>query len=820
MKKISVKKISIDISDFDTLDTIKKKFIANIVDGPIKLVPRFIEDFEIKPNKKSYNPSIILDDISKEKSINSLFSNKHEYFKKYKYIDNAELAFLWIILNGYADTGVEDLYSLVKDVWEVDLLQNLKEYKNARLFISELKRYQSSILKEHENALKSIKKIDEMYDALHQYKNIPASEFSIEKIRLRFKFLVKQNKSLYEIFDLFTVSLEIPFIVLVDDSNIYYKVHRTTDIRLLREWATKDYNADGIHMYVSREGEDGSYDRGMWYPDNSFLISSEIQKGYDSFDEKRILKHIKLEIDVAYVTEEMIKGAFEMNFKLNKAVLADMVSTNDIFKYFLFINEPEIPILSKSKFQFYFSPDQTGEIETALTITLSAKNVESDTVSVRVGRATSISHINSFSRILRGLISLYNNDINKIKAKYKKLYKEIDIEVHVPKESVVENGKTGKRIVALKKRRPDIFGAGYTNVVNGRNPQPYPVTDYDKTYDIMETAQKTIGLKLATLDSYSGNPYGMMRFPLGSDEWYACYPREPDDTSDEYIWPGLKKANKKYKNIDKFPYLPVCYKTNQYTRKGSVLYKQLRAEQGVPEFTAVKKGRPLGPTKLAPPGRFAELPYYLQRLAISSGVEYNMQKNKVYLAVLRYGVTLSPSSFLYCLERATNREFVSLLENEQVERISEIRKELASMDFSVGKQELFEFTDTEIRDILLDENAYIDPKLFTRIASVYFKCNIVLFEVNKQFPHGEICTPKNDIAYLAVPSSEIPSIFIVIQHPTETTPQCELIVLQGKKAIETQFTTSDFAKTILSVSDRFYQVYSINCNSGFFKYTL
>lgn len=570
----------------------------------------------------------------------------------------------------------------------------------------------------------------------------------------------------------------------------------------------------------------------IWEGINENIIASKL--------EKSIGDRIKYKIE--NIKQLNIKGIFIVPlFVLNRAIFADLVSNDNIVSHFLFFNEKDQTVLnlktpkkytpnelekltligikeiakklgikgylSKGKDEIipliidfqkkqkdkvrpslfaYYYPNQIGNIEKSLSILITPYIEEGvHYVSIRVSKAKNYLQANSVRLVLGKLLWIYNDRYNQIVKEYSEIIPKFKslAEVFVKKEKVKEDLKTGKRLNLIKKFNKETkfdFLPEKNNYATQcqRHRHPYIVRskeEADKIAEKLGSSHKVMSFN--DLDLPAGYPKNV---------WWICEPRESGD-KENHIWPGLKentnKKNPEWKK--KFPYLPCCYETDQYIKEGSLLPKLLIGKEGKKGFIVKAKettgfGHVISKSEILKPGQYGELPFNLNKILIQMKIKKIKKGKQEFYPILRHGVVGSPDSFLHCMERAFNNKYLMLPQEEKKNRILKIRDELSKLNFSIAKQELYNYSNDEIKKILKDPNSYIDPDCFISLAQQYYDCNIFLFYVTEKSPDGNIVIPKHSQAYLFREIDPNKKTIIIVKYEAkgETFPyQCEVVCL-------------------------------------------
>ena len=269
----------------------------------------------------------------------------------------------------------------------------------------------------------------------------------------------------------------------------------------------------------------------------------------------------------------------------------------------------------------------------------------------------------------------------------------------------------------------------------------------------------------------------MINWPLESDDYYFCAPREKDEEG-KFLYPGLNCVPNitdegEVKNNRS---APCCFAVDQYIKSTGrwkkVLQNKENKDSTFDPCDESKKqpkiktniGRAVAQNKKAVQGGVAELPLYLSELDPESNIK-------------RFGVKEGPNSFISCLEKVTEGN------NKNLEL--KIRGELSSLEhFNYGKQELWDWSDSYIREYLKDYNKYFDPTRFISLMELRYGCKILLFQVSDDNIKGEVLLPEFSKVYLRRDLSESLPLFIIIVFISDeknVIPQCEILFSESKK---------------------------------------
>lgn len=649
-----------------------------------------------------------------------------------------------------------------------EVQKKLREY-NKDIFASE--RASSNMLETHRKMIEEERYRLKLYlsnyehyaEIINAYPPMDSEELVVEGTDQTILFHYQTKVSFVDIFDAIIVSEVIPFVYVYINGSYYFKIHKNFEIPSSWDSAEEIGRAKKYTNYLyfkilnEPEKENGTFSE-----DNYSDASWNIEKGVEiKFNKKVNMDAIKKSffdsIDASLLGRETIfsdegiretgiRSTFKIpNFAIEKVIFSDMICNDDVLSFFLFLKEyqsdPEDKVLTstlKNRFMLYFNPGKPGELEDTLSITANSyEEMDEEYTIIRIAKSDTFLNASNFQKIFCLLLTYYQKNYKKYLDIYRELIPDyVDMIRTVKKiKKIKEDQKTGKRLTTLKKEEPYIFRSGYSGLCQPRSRQPYKVPP-SKVEDLRE--------KLGE--------HKIMAYPHPQDPTnilhYACEPREEGEEG-TYIYPGLRKndSKKNPKYDEEVPYIPCCFSEDQYTKPGSALKKILedqkkedRIVENVNEISHV-----LAFNKQTPVGRYGKIPHYLNFIAKQAKIpEIERGKQKLY-PIFRYGVIACPDSFFHCLERAFNIAYTSQFTFVNRRRmVMQSRQKMAEKIpiLCGGKQELYDYSIEDIQKILLDENAYIDPGWWIRIAEEYYGCNILLFQISAENPYGAFLYPR------------------------------------------------------------------------------
>lgn len=673
-------------------------------------------------------------------------------------------------------------------------------FSSSDQIISIIVNYENYVQDERNKIKKDLEYATSISQQFNELGSVNTSEFILEESTISWDVEFIEGDTLPIIFDKMIATSTIPFIHIYHRGQNWFKVYESYTpkeywvefeplnegiyFRLVFDFNNKIFISNGsINSELDRTTELDNPSQGSYYKIN--LVSPK--------DTEDILAKLffnkfapDIKINIAKKNNIGVKGIFKFeDVNFNRAIFADMITNDPILSYFLFFQEFNQTILNKSKYSFYYSPGHNFvKNSETLLITLTYSS-DDDAIGVRISGASSINDAKLFKNIFQKLIWRYIEEFDTIYNFYKNLVGVKSLSQYSKKTKAKRDVfKSKVRLTNLRKQRPDIYEANYATGCQ-KDAQPYLVTK-EKAEELSRILK--------------GGSHKVLNFPRGSEDWYACEPREPDENQEMYLWPGIQ-INNRMKNKKQYPCIPCCKLIDQYTGEkskygfeyvkkekdqcgesegGNKEVKGIKFEQMINNLkdaegkdfqTHIQKGN-----KVTGIGQFSNLPYNLEYLVQDAGYRKITKGKQLFLPILRTGVLKSPDSFIHCMEKAFNPRYVTLDIEERKKRVMDVRRKISQMNLAYGKQELYDISNDEIIEILLNPFAYIDPAIFISLVSKAYNCNIFLYEIGKNIPNGEILIPRHSQAYLFRDISENKGSVFVTKFYTEDYFQCEIMV--------------------------------------------
>ena len=455
---------------------------------------------------------------------------------------------------------------------------------------------------------------------------------------------------------------------------------------------------------------------------------------------------------------------------------------NDDFSNIIYVNENK---LSKKKNNVYihFNNPIIGNVTASITggivqptnYKLLNKDkfyfiVESEYMLIKVTKAENETKVKYFQNILGKLIEIYNTKYDSILSDYKKFLDFNEEQEYEDEEEEDVTEETEELLAAVDR---NIFVSNYSRFC--------PENPTYVTEEEAEEAEKR-GKKVLTFPKEK----------VGSSE-----PKKFICNHKDYKYPGLKENILENKNI--FPYLPCCYLKNHFNNKGSIENHYYYGKPLKSDTETQKRHEIYVSSVILPNTSLGTLPVNIKKLFFVKDIE------GVYY---RRGVLITKNSFINCVLDAL------VYDNEDIteELLTDIRLSFATKKFAAScKQELYDYTISEIIDKIKNVEEYFDPKLFIRLLEIKYKCNIFIFSKNN---NGELILPRHLKHYYKRKNNN-KCIFIYEHMGTKADaadyPQCELIIKDNEDNLEAVFEIdSDVGKNIFNLFNILNEGYIFN----------
>ena len=786
----------IALKSYDDEDSLLAKYAVETQKVPPEYIT-FEDEFQIEDGAQiaTFDIREEVKDVELEKMVEELPRIKRKFPK----LSEEEIGIIWINENlDLNDPFIEDFISD-----NIPLLRKIdKRFANQTITRNLVNQYNASLSKRIEQQQIKLDEREKFSKKIESIKPLKIGDYHLEEVTTIQTITVPTGLSLEDIFDIFDVSEELPFIHLVIGEKNWYKVYTHFDVPSV--WLDETPE-EGIYFkilnvlpenLIGRKEVSKLYSKGVWNKDHTVEINFKVS-GRSEEEIKKIFFGAmgdRVPYDTQDEKQLQVRGTFPVrDLSFNRAIFADMVCNNEVMNKFLFFNERTKTVIEKDRFSFYFFTSKLN-VNDALTITVTPYVDEDEWIDVRISRATNIQQVQAFQKLFAKFLRLYLDDQQKVMREYAKYLpnaKTLFSKYVKQKKKTKDDKKTGRRLFELKRRHPDVFSSGYATLCE-KIRQPY-ILDPTK----VETFKEQYG------------PHKAMDYknPItGETSTYVCEPREDDETG-TFIYPGLRKNTKKGGSI--VPFVPCCFTDDQYTKRGSQLYKEIRGMEDDASYlkeSKINTGHILSSSKRLPRARLGETPFYLSFIVQAAGYEDINYGTKTALPILRYGVMEAYDSFLHCMERVFNARYVSMKRTERIKAVRTIRDKMSKMNTAIVRQELYDYTDNDIQDIM-GGDGYLDPGMWIRMAEVYYNCNIFIYQVDEQYPDGAVLIPRFSQAHLLRDISESKDTVFIVKYQYEGGKypyQCELLTKfnpfgTGKDSLQFVFKNDTFVEEAIRI---------------------
>lgn len=752
----------------DTTQSIKTRIATNLktlpkylyfTDSPDNTLDITKKDIKVKDRLK------IIKDSAKDRD------DFKKFLKKIKNLDGlnilSDIVEIWLSYN-YKFSEQKEYVSLQ---FKSDVMPYFKSEESYNKFwekteenvLSNLEEKISNNKRKSENDTDVMKKIDNTEE-------IYSTDVELEKVTFNYKIKTKST-SILEVFNDLNLCLNVPYANI----NKFYKVLK--DFVPNEEWLDnseieKKKKDDIIEVKIvqNKNISDRKKDYSTSYiqfVNNTLLVEMELSLGEKYLSQSDYIKRLLDSLNykksqIKEIKESSVRGVFYLPMqRLQKYIFADMVLNKQVFSRFIKLDESEKATKDKKWLYIYFKHPLTGVINATLSqksrtrSDAEMRGKDSDIfplegednvyIRVRIVKARNKESIEIFKYVFSTLWEIYNNNYEDVVEFYRKYlddtFGQIVVEVEEKKEE------------KLTDIAPHIFGKNYS----GKKCSHIPTIVNDDILPQIEQEGKQV-----------------MKFPKDEEDSYNFICEYEDKK-----YPGLQ-VNKISSTNENYPLVPCCFKSDQSKRPGSE-YRQYYFGDEPPKKDNKQQSLIISPGKILKHNTFGTLPKKLERFFL-----YINNDDSTHF--LRKGVNRNENSFLEVV-----------LDALQLDKNAKREREKFSADstnFSLCRQEMYDYTTEDIKNFLKNQKQYLDPFMTVHLLEIIYSCNIYLFSMNKK-TGVELSTPRHLQGYY-VNKSKNPSIFIYIhQQPSDNTnyPQCELIVRTKKDTGETDY-VFDFEENI------------------------
>jgi hypothetical protein len=683
-----------ELSFLDTPQTILSRWAIHINELPEYL--RFNDNVIDNENIRIEYLADYIKSVSIDEFLDNidLYANWNEFFP----IDKIELTLFFLNLS---DDGMSKL-SIITDEQLQTIQESIDPNLNSLQSVqTEIKKYKKTTIIRKKKIESDITLFEKLSKLLTDLPSVQTSNFVITESNFESTGLDISVNPL-QLFDESITTIDTPILHLKHQNKSYYKVDKNILLlpikQLINDWLKEFKKAiDGLYFLILLDN-DNYFSCSLNFEQKRLDIMkrSLLKSNRKKLTQQELIDTIQkfLSIKIEKLEESRVKGEFTTIVKnYNKTVILDLISNNFVFKYFTFLYELEKLASEKSRLSFYFnSVGLSKNRSNSIYITLT--QINNKTLLVRVSRTKNLIEVNSFINIFSRLISLYIKEYDSVVKEYTRFFSEEELlkqeNEAIDKPDVTQKSKT------LQERKPDLFLIKEYVRKCQKEKQPYIIDDVQE--------YKTV--------------YGDNKIIEYENAHYGCEPRDPTRPKDiDYVYPGLQINSQS--NSGRYPFVPCCFKTDQYSKKGSSLNKHIVGDVLSKATTYIVCER-----KMVTDKHNGEIPLFIKNSLINLGYTDVQKGKKTVFSFLRRGVPANKESILYCLELSKDINFEKL-DRENI--IKEVKTLLVKQPLSCTRQETIGYSDAELRDKL--QNEFIESKLFISLLEEYYQTNIYIFSI-------------------------------------------------------------------------------------------
>lgn len=630
-----------------------------------------------------------------------------------------------------------------------------------------------------------------------------------DEYREKRKFIPNEPNA--ELGDLFfadiVLSENVPIIQYNKGKKENFKVFSNeVNVRKILEKKQKTNIRDAIQMFI-------------WIPDpnieerisNPLVVSLHsviyiLSRNIIIVDESNpnILEHVRKAIpflELQNRRETKIRAKYDIitNTIISKHAFYDFIMTFPIANIFLYTEEKIMSSNIKSRIDIHYRSISDGQIfssgyytnAASVSFTISNRVMDRDRtlrtnnsklarvkegdnlISINITRANSRIVLDEFIKIFHVLMNLFIRNQNKLDVVYSSLirgYRKLNsLNAELNK---LTQGKKKTSLVSRSKPSKKIHTDDYIRKLDELHPE------LTKSGDISRRVAPNLRPKVieeSEVKEYKAKGYQVMKYPRERPMYFVS-----TNKSKPYVGLKIDKSDPRI-------LYPCCYAKDNKV-KGKVYYKWLHGE----EITRTRKTtKPLKTDGVLEYGGQGELPSSLGEVL---HVQYPRIK------FLRYGVNIGNRSFIDCLcdifNVPNNKKFIA--------------KVLAKVNLYVCAQEAYGIGKSmiELRAILNDKDAFVDPLLFYRLFEEYFGINIYIFDI----PGGDIAIPYHRVYHSHFERKERKCLVLLRNFGAEVdgllNPNCELMGTKSFDEDEPKFLSRKFSQYFHRILSESYQTFT------------
>jgi len=797
----------INITPFDNEISILHKW-ARYFQIPIRLI---IIKSKIKGDKEE---TIYLNSVQEIQTLTQSGATLDQIEKELSdYLETEDIVMIYFL----AKQQDSSLLSEINLLYQQKGLEPVQDLTELSLMLSD---WRNHVGKDLENDMLNLENLDIIHEELGKYSEVLYSPIKVDQVTIKAAPTLKSGVSPTTddgliIFNQSVPSYDVPFIRYNGSSGAkteLFKLYRgRTDeempnFKIIIPPSSQSNKDNSLYFTVwSGKGDVNnaikeSYLKGFYnIPKNLLTIKTPNE---EDINQATIIKKMgqAFPLSIKDVTETGISGEFFMfDLDINDIYLVDMIINTELMNSYLFVKETNTPYAEKKQLKIYYKSFRgfveeeekvaEGYIVNPSSVTVSitqnrASGGEIVTavfngeptkfrlthglpyIRAKITQAESLDAANQFVKIFSRLMQYYKTEKANIERLFSGFIPELtqtserEIRITV-KQPTGKKGAGDSKIERLKEVAPDLFVHGYARKCQCVF-QPIAISPdeiqawQDNTFMYKDVLRKR----------------QVMSFPPDNPKWnFVC----PNDSAP---FPGVK-MNKDLENKDTYPCVPCCFKDDQMDPTSNSNYNEcFRGKPKKSESTiGLKDTHKIKTDKILDPGRYGYLPKNITDLL--------MKYSDKAVDMVRMGVPQSVNSLLHCLSVALQDPTYYSLNMEQKEvYVGNLRRTIVAQTLpNLIKQEMYDFSESEILEQLSDQGQFLDPNLFYRAIENAYNINLYIFQPpNRDDPNslGSFAMPRFKLFHARSPRPEKRSVLIFRTLGSESDslkyPQCELII--------------------------------------------
>ncbi len=642
--------------------------------------------------------------------------------------------------------------------------------------------------------LESLTKIN---DQLVGIKQIPHTDQVTSKYTRRFNIeitlpeLINAHKPDVglDIFNAATTSLNTIYIKYNSKSNIedqhkpyeqYFKIYSNADVAIVNKRDVSYVQCN--HLYVLIMYGDNEY---CTFDINFSMLTADVQLPSDIHNDV-ILDIIQADLPIVVRNEQRIKISSSFDLFTSKIVFDApfmyMLLNHELFSTFIYLDESKDPAYKKVKIKFHYKHISSDDSKSCLSFTVTQLFISPpDTI------VTDINQLLTSNEIITKTVKLAGFDEADYQFKVGCPY----VNINITNSPNIDTSATFTEIITRLFTLYDAYVENVNQIYINVIPDYSPVYLVQKTKfnTIMNIRPKNVAkldeLKNKAPDLFIDNyavkceadrrptiidqgeihqHTNVLGLPINNPKYYfTCL-------NEDYPYP--RAIDNVLSNKDKFPHIPCCVKTPygklsqpsaktmSYTLKSKPVLERNRVglvPKSLNDFLVVL---------------FSDKTTDIRRRGVHTGCDSLLHCVYAALRIIDYYNTVDMEVFMYNIRKTI----------------------LTNFDIDLLKQELYDYTDDDIRMLVEDTTVPFDSKLLISLLEIYFNVNIFVFNNQDSNDSVTLEIPRCHPNYPYISRKHISKLNILIYKHRE---------MSRGKTIATQYELITYKNAVIYGSDIF-----------------